>query len=145
MIYGDSLGLPAVSDQLPKLYNQSRKHKAGAYIGKGLNQWSNIHIHDLVKLYELIIHKTPSASYFYAENGNSSFIEIAKSMSETLGYKGKIQSWPIKEAIQQLRDWARFAIGSNCIVKAIHAKQLLGWKPHYDSIHTWIKTTQTQW
>jgi len=35
----------------------------------------------------------------------------------------------LDEAIKELGDWARFAIGSNSRIKAINAKILLGWKP----------------
>ncbi len=31
----------------------------------------------------------PSASYFYAENGEESYGELAKFVSEALGYKGE--------------------------------------------------------
>lgn len=144
MVYGETLGLPAVSNQLQRLFNQSRRYKAGAYIGKGLNEWSNVHILDLVKLYHLVIQKKPSASYFYAENGSSTFLAIAQSISHSLGYKGKIQSWPIEEAIKKYGNWAQFALGSNSIVKAVHAKELLNWKPQFNSIHKWIKTTKIQ-
>ena len=90
MIYGESLGLPAKSDQLPKLYAQSRKVGAGAYIGTGLNRWSNVHISDLAELYRLALEKAPSASYFYAENGEASFAEIATSISNALGFDAEI-------------------------------------------------------
>ncbi|WP_281701088.1 NAD-dependent epimerase/dehydratase family protein [Acetobacter malorum] len=145
MIYGESLGLPAKSDQLPKLYAQSRKVGAGAYIGTGLNRWSNVHIRDLAELYRLALEKAPSASYFYAENGEASFIEIATAISNTLGFDGKTQSWPAEDAIAELGDWARFAIGSNSRVRAVNARRLLGWAPQHTSIQKWIETTDVAW
>lgn len=145
MIYGESLGLPAKSDQLPKLYAQSRKVGAGAYIGTGLNRWSNVHIRDLAELYRLALEKAPSASYFYAENGEASFIEIASAISNALGFGGKTQSWPADDAIGELGDWARFAIGSNSRVRAVNARRLLGWAPQHTSIQKWIETTDVAW
>lgn len=145
MIYGESLGLPAKSDQLPKLYAQSRKVGAGAYIGTGLNRWSNVHIRDLAELYRLALEKAPSASYFYAENGEASFIEIATSISNALGFEGKTQSWAADDAIAELGDWTRFAIGSNSRVRAVNARQLLGWTPQHTSIQKWIETTDVAW
>ncbi|WP_102325743.1 NAD-dependent epimerase/dehydratase family protein [Komagataeibacter saccharivorans] len=145
MIYGDSLGLPAKSDQLPKLYAQSRKVGAGAYIGTGLNRWSNVHIRDLAELYRLALEKAPSASYFYAENGEASFIEIATAISNALGFAGKTRSWPADDAIAELGDWARFAIGSNSRVRAVNARRLLGWAPQHTSIQKWIETTEVAW
>nr|WP_218169572.1 NAD-dependent epimerase/dehydratase family protein [Pseudomonas gingeri] len=145
MIYGESLGLPVKSDQLPKLYAKSREYGAGAYMGAGLHRWSNVHIEDLAELYRLAIEKAPSASLFFAENGEASFIEIATAISKALGYGGRIQSWPADEAIAQLGDWARFAIGSNSRVRAVNARVLLGWQPKRESILEWIESTDVQW
>ncbi|WP_397453120.1 NAD-dependent epimerase/dehydratase family protein [Pseudomonas sp. NA-150] len=145
MIYGESLGLPAKSDQLPKLFAKSREYGAGAYMGTGLHRWSNVHIEDLAELYRLAIEKAPSASLFFAENGEASFLEIATSISKALGFAGKTQSWPAEDAIAQLGDWARFAIGSNSRVRAVNARVLLGWVPKRESIHQWIETTDVQW
>lgn len=145
MIYGESLGLPAKSDQLPKLFAQSRKYGAGAYMGAGVHRWSNVHIEDLAELYRLAIEKAPSASLFFAENGEASFLEIATSISKSLGFGGEIQSWPADEAIALLGDWARFAIGSNSRVRAVNARALLGWTPKRESILQWIETSGVQW
>lgn len=145
MIYGESLGLPVKSDQLPKLFEQSRKYGAGAYMGAGVHRWSNVHIEDLAELYRLAIEKAPSASLFFAENGEASFLDIATSISKSLGFGGAIQSWPADEAIAQLGDWARFAIGSNSRVRAVNARNLLGWAPKRESMLQWIETSGVQW
>ena len=145
MIYGDALGLPTASDQLPKLLAKSRQFGAGAYLGAGVHRWSNVHIEDLAELYRLALEKAPSASLFFAENGEASFIEIATSISHALGYEGRIESWPADEAIAELGDWARFAIGSNSRVRAVNARELLGWQPKRESIHQWLRTTNVHW
>jgi nucleoside-diphosphate-sugar epimerase len=139
MIYGNTLGLPAESDQLPKLIYKSKEKMAGIYIGKGLNRWSNVHIKDLVNLYLLALEKGPSAVMFFAENGEESFLTIAQSISMSLGFGGKTVSWPIAEAIKEFGDWARFAIGSNSRIKAINARKLLNWEPEAESILMWIE------
>ncbi|TDL88643.1 NAD-dependent epimerase/dehydratase family protein [Vibrio vulnificus] len=138
MIYGDSLGLPTESDQLPKIIRKSREMKAGVHVGKGVNRWSNVHIKDLARLYQLLLEKAPAASVFYAENGEESYGDLAAAISEALGYGGKTLSWPMDEAIHELGDWARFAIASNSRVRAMHARELLGWKPKEESIMSWI-------
>ncbi len=139
MIYGEALGIAAESDQIPKLIRKSEGKKAGVYIGKGLNCWSNVHIKDLVSLYSLALEKGPSAAMFFAENGEESLLTIAKTISEALGFKGETKSWDIDEAIKELGDWARFAIGSNSRIKAVNARKLLGWNPNAESIVSWIK------
>lgn len=138
MIYGDSLGLPVESDQLPKVFKKSRELGAGVYLGQGVNRWSNVHIADLVQLYELALEKAPSASYYYVENGEASYKELAEYVSHVLGFNGKTVSWNGTEAIAELGDWARFAWGSNSRVNALHARRLLGWKPNQPSIREWI-------
>ncbi|MDQ0088906.1 nucleoside-diphosphate-sugar epimerase [Paenibacillus anaericanus] len=139
MIYGDALGLPTESDQLPQVIRKSKSMGAGVHVGKGVNRWSNVHIKDLAELYRLALEKAPSASYFFAENGEESFQDIAKSISEALGFAGKTMSWPADEAIAELGDWARFAIASNSRVRAVHARNLLGWQPSEEPMLSWIK------
>ena len=142
MAYGNALGLDVESDQLPVIFKKSIEHKAGVYLGAGVNRWSNVHIADLANLYLLAMEKAPSASYFYAENGEESYKDIAGFVSEALGYGGKIQSWLAKDALAELGDWARFALGSNSRVRAVHARNLLGWKPSHESLADWIKNKQ---
>jgi nucleoside-diphosphate-sugar epimerase len=139
MIYGEALGLPTESDQLPKIIRKSREMRAGVHVGKGLNRWSNVHIKDLAKLYVLVLEKAPSASYFFAENGEVCFQDIAKSVSEALGFEGETMSWPADRAIEELGDWARFAISSNSRVRAMHARNLLGWTPIEEPMLSWIQ------
>ena len=94
MIYGDPLGLPETrTDQLPKLIQKSKEKRSGVYIGKGVNIWSHVHINDLVELYDLAVKKGPSAAMFFAENGETSFIEIAKTISKGLGFGGNVSCW----------------------------------------------------
>ncbi len=134
MIYGAGRGLQKDSDQIPKLIRRSKEQEAGVYIGKGLNRWSNVYINDLVDLYLLALEKAPSASFFFAENGEESFYAIAHTASQALGFKGKTQSWNAADAIAQYGDWARFALASNCRVRSVNARRLLGWSPKGPSL-----------
>ncbi|MDQ0899043.1 NAD-dependent epimerase/dehydratase family protein [Paenibacillus sp. V4I7] len=102
MIYGTALGLPRESVHLPLIIRKSKEMGAGVYIGKGVNRWSNVHIKDLAKLYLLAVEKAPSASYFYAENGEESFGQLAKFVSRALGYGGQTVSWSFDEAVGEL-------------------------------------------
>ena len=96
MIYGQGLGLQKDSDQIPKLAAFSKQVGAGVYFGKGLNRYSNVFISDLVDLFVLVIEKAPSGSFFFAENGEASFREIAELLSVKLGFGGKTQSLPVE-------------------------------------------------
>lgn len=138
MIYGDCLGLNVESDQLPVVFRKSKEMNAGVYVGKGVNRWSNVHIADLVELYALALEKAPTASYFYAENGEASYREIAVDVSKALGFDGKVISWNADEALAELGDWAKYALSSNSRVRAVHARRLLGWQPKAISLQDWI-------
>lgn len=140
MAYGKALGLDVESDQLPVIIRKSREMQAGVYVGKGLNRWSNVHISDLAELYLLALEKAPSSSYFYAENGEESYRDLAIYISHALGFEGRTISWPAADAIAELGDWARFAIASNSRVRAVKARELVGWNPKGDTVSQWINT-----
>lgn len=140
MIYGDSLGLDVQSDQLPVIYQKSKQFSKGVHVGKGINRWSNVHITDLANLYLLALQKAPSGSYFYAENGEESYKDLSEFISCALGFKGETMSWKAEDAVKELGDWARYALGSNSRVRAVNARYLLGWAPNGPSIRDWIFT-----
>jgi len=134
MVYGEGYGLKTESDQLPKIITKSRELGAGVYIGTGRTVWSNVFIGDLVDLYVLALERAPSGSFFFAENGESTFVSIAKSVSRSLGFKGKTVSWDIMAAIAELGGFARIALATNSRVRATNARNLLGWQPKGPSL-----------
>jgi nucleoside-diphosphate-sugar epimerase len=128
MIYGTGLGLQPDSDQLPKLTALAKAVGAGVYFGKGLNRYSNVYIEDLVNLYLLAIEKAPAASFFFAENGDASFQEIAELISRSLGFGGRTQSLSVDDLVRQYGEDARYGVASNSRVSAVNARRL-GWSP----------------
>lgn len=80
---------------------------AGVYFGKGLNRYSNVHINDLVDLYLLTLEKAPGGSFFFAENGDPSFKEIAEMISHSFGLGGKTVSLKVEDLVRQHGDAAR--------------------------------------
>ena len=133
MIYGVGRGLQPDSDQLPKLAALSKQIGAGVYFGKGLNRYSNVHIDDLVSLYLLALEKAPGGSFFFAENGNASFKEIAEMTSRSLGFGGKTVSISVEDLIRQYGDAGRYGMTSNSLVSAVNARRL-GWSPKAPSL-----------
>ena len=129
MVYGNGFGLKTESDQLPKIVARSKAMGAGVYIGSGQPIWSNVHIGDLVDLYLLALDRAPSGAFFFAENGESTFQSIARSVSQSLGFGGKTVSWNIEAAIAELGGFARVALATNARVRASNARTLLGWQP----------------
>ena len=133
MIYGKGRGLQPDSDQVPKLIALSRQLGAGVYFGKGLNRYSNVHIDDLVDLYLLALEKVPGGSFYFAENGDASFKEIAEMISRSLGLGDKTVSLSVADVTRQYGDAGRYGVTSNSLVSAANARRL-GWSPKAPSL-----------
>jgi nucleoside-diphosphate-sugar epimerase len=133
MIYGTGRGLQPDSDQVPKLTALARQVGAGVYFGKGLNRYSNVHVDDLVDLYVLAVEKAPAASFFFAENGEASFKEIAESISRSLGFGGRTQSLAVADVVRRYGEAAGYGVAGNSRVRAVNARRL-GWVPKGPSL-----------
>jgi len=138
MIYGKGRGLQPDSDQLPKLIALSKQVGAGVYFGKGLNRYSNVHVDDLMDLYLLALEKAPGGSFFFAENGDASFKEIAEMISRSFGL-GKTVSLSVEDLVRQHGDAARYGITSNSLVSAVNARRL-GWTPKAPSLAEYFES-----
>ena len=138
MIYGKGRGLQVDSDQIPKLIKISKNVGAGVYFGKGLNRYSNVYLDDLIDLYVLAIQKAPGGSFFFAENGSNSFLELATMISDYLGLNGKIADLTVEHVINDYGEEARLGVTSNSVVKAMNANRL-GWEPHGPSLKEYLK------
>jgi nucleoside-diphosphate-sugar epimerase len=146
LIYGRGLGLNKRSIQLPKLIASSKAAGVGLHIGKGENRWSNVHIADLADLYRLALERAPAGSFFYAENGENSFKEVAAAISTLLGFQGRTAEWPLADAAAQWGDTrVRYSLGSNSRVRARKARELLGWRPHRPSLLESIKAGENEY
>jgi len=139
MIYGKGTGLHTESEQIPKLVAASRQFGAGVYFGKGLNRYSNVHIDDVVDFYLLAIEKAPSGSFFFLENGDASFKEIAELIATTQGLGGKTMSVSIDVLIAQFGDVGRYGVAANSLVKAANARRL-GWAPRRESLASFFES-----
>ena len=138
MIYGNAIGAPAQSVQIPVLAQQARASGVARYIGRGLNRWSNVHIADVAALYALAIAKAPAGSFMYVESNEEALGEVVRAIAARLGL-GAAQSWPAEQAIALWgRNKATFSLGSNSRVRGERAIELLDWAPRHRSITDWI-------
>jgi nucleoside-diphosphate-sugar epimerase len=139
LIYGVGKGLNPHSIQIPFLVEQARTHGAVRVVGKGLNQWSTVHIDDLAELYLLALEKAPAGAFYFAENGEASFAAIGEALASRLGL-GRVESLPAEEAATL---WgpgrAYYTYGSNSRVRAKRARRELGWSPRHGSALAWIQ------
>ena len=137
MIYGNALGPPAQSVQIPALVRQAKASGIVRYIGRGLNRWATVHIADVAALYVQAIAKAPAGTFMYVESGEEALGEIAKAIAARLGL-GPPQSWSAEEAIAAWgRNLAVLSLGSNSRVRGKAATEL-GWSPAQRSVTQWI-------
>jgi len=135
MIYGRGRGAHAESVQVPRLIALARKHGVPRHVGPGENVWSNVHIDDLVPLYLLALDRAPAGAFYYAENGENSYRELAGAIGRMLGMGGVTLPMPVDEAIAELGEGgAQFSFGSNSRVRAVRARRELGWSPRGRSL-----------
>src|SRR6516162_3089119 len=137
MIYGNALGPPAQSVQIPALVHQAKGYGVARYIGRGRNRWSNVHIADVAALYALALAKAPAGTFMYVESGEEALGDIAAAIAARLGL-GAAQSWSAEQAIAAWgRSMAVFSLGSNSRVRG-KAALALGWSPTQRSVTRWI-------
>lgn len=98
------------------------------------NVWSNVHITDVVELYLLALKNAPAGSFYFVENGDTSYADIVATIATRLKLVAP-QSRPVEEAI---KGWgfghAAYSFGSNSRVTAAKARKELGWKPTFTSV-----------
>jgi nucleoside-diphosphate-sugar epimerase len=143
LIYGLGQGLNRKSVQIPFLVEEARKHGVVQVVGAGLNTWSNVHINDVVDLYLLAVSNAPAGAFYFAESGETSFLELGNALAKRLGLPGA-EGLPVETVAER---WgqarAYFTFGSNSRVRASRARRELGWTPHHVSVIDWISTEMT--
>lgn len=138
LIYGVGRGLNPHSVQIPFLVANARQRGIAQIVGAGLNVWSNVHIDDVIDLYQLALAKAPAGAFYFAENGEASFGEIGAAVAGRLGLPG-VESLPPEGAAQHWGEaMAYFSLGSNSRVRATRARRELGWSPRHSSVLDWI-------
>lgn len=141
LIYGVGRGVHADSMQVPWLIELARSNAVAKHIGSGGNIWSNVHIDDLVDLYGLALKTAPAGSFYYAENGENSMREVCIAINRMLGFDGQPESMTGDQAAQVWGEGpANDTMGSNSRVRAVRARQELGWAPQGSSLLQEIET-----
>jgi nucleoside-diphosphate-sugar epimerase len=138
LIYGHGTGINKQSIQVPFLVRNALEVGSVQIVGKGLNIWSNIHIDDLVNLYIVAAEQAPPGAFYFAENGEASFSDVAQAISrrfsiphiEHLNADVAVKRWGAARAL--------FTFGSNSRVRSVRAKKELNWRPVHVSVQNWI-------
>lgn len=138
LVYGDAMGPSARSVQLPLLIDRAREIGEAAYVGRGLNRWSTVHIADVVDLYLLALDRAPAGTFAFVESGEASFRDMARSIADGLRL-GEPTSITIDMAEARWgRTRARYSLASNSRVRSLRTRTL-GWSPTGMTVHEWIE------
>ncbi|KAG0697656.1 hypothetical protein DFH29DRAFT_944933 [Suillus ampliporus] len=136
-----SLGIQnPYSKQIPALIKASLDREQGGVVGKGLNQWPNVHIDDVATLYTSVFNaavKGPDETghghegYYFGENGEHRVGEISEILAKLL-YEMKLGESPeptvfTDEELQRYFRGPR-TLGTNSRARAERAK-MIGWNP----------------
>jgi nucleoside-diphosphate-sugar epimerase len=140
LIYGYGTGVNKHSIQVPFLVKNALEVGSVQIVGKGSNTWSNIHIDDLVNLYLAVAEQAPPGAFYFAENGEAAFSDVAEAISrrfsipniEHLNAEDAVKRWGAARAL--------FTFGSNSRVRAVRARKELDWRPVHVSVQNWILT-----
>ncbi len=138
LIYGVGTGLNPHSVQIPFLASNAQERGAVEIVGKGLNVWSNVHIEDVASLYQLVLDKGPGGAFYFAENGEASYTDLAQALAQRLGLQDVVHLEPEEAAGRWGVARAYFSFGSNSRVRARRAREELGWTPRHISVFNWI-------
>lgn len=134
MVYGTGLLLAKDSKQIPRLIRTARERGCAVYVSEGTQSWNNVHVEDLADLYIHALEKAKAGSYFFAENGMTSFRELAQGIRQKLGFAGEPEALNVPDAVSLWDEMtATVALGSNCRINADKARLFLGWQPRYGS------------
>lgn len=137
LIFGNALGPEARSVQLPLLIDYARDTGSAAYIGRGLNRWSTVHIADVVDLYLLALERASPGTFAFVESGEASFADMARSTADGLGLNDPISITLAAAEARWGRARARYSLASNSRVRSVRTATL-GWSPTRISVHQWI-------
>jgi nucleoside-diphosphate-sugar epimerase len=136
LIYGDALGPPAASVQLPTLGATARRLGRARHVGPGRNIWSYAALADIAVLYRMLLARG-APGLFYAEAGEADFATLTGAIAKALAQEPPLP-WSIAEAAAEWGEQrARHTFGSNCRVRARRARAL-GWQPRGGSPQAWI-------
>jgi nucleoside-diphosphate-sugar epimerase len=134
LIYGRGRGIKPESQQIPAIAAEALASGTSKYIGAGENLWSTVHIDDLADLYLLVAENLEGGGHFYfAENGETNFKDLAASIADTLGQKAP-ESWTSEAASKVYGEGAAvYAHGANSRIRGVKSRAL-GWKPSHANV-----------
>ncbi|KIX04973.1 uncharacterized protein Z518_05845 [Rhinocladiella mackenziei CBS 650.93] len=142
LIYGEGSGpVNKRSIQAPEITRLTLQRKKGLRIGRGLNIWSNVHIHDLgnllLALFEAAVSESSAVwnqnGVYFPENGKLSFGDLSKNIVPEARKQNLLETEEIEEITAEeansLSAHAAATWGTNAILTSSRAQAQLHWSP----------------
>lgn len=128
---------PGDHGHVASVYRSVARTGAACYIGRGLNCYSNVHIDDLSRAYELALEKGAPGALYHAVAGEIPNRWIAEAVARDLGCETR--SLTLEEAFEV---WGKFAalivMGASSRSRSPRARRDLGWEPEHLDMMTQI-------
>ncbi|KAK3203186.1 hypothetical protein GRF29_112g454745 [Pseudopithomyces chartarum] len=154
-IYGNGRG-PSLTRgrQVYELAKLTLQRSKAPIIGSGKARWNNIHVHDLSRAFVLLVEAAVAGKtddglwgdkgYYFTENGEHYWSEIAKRVAESAKSQGYIESAETEDldesTAKEVAGFESISWGLNSRGEARRLKKLLGWKPVERSLEDEIPT-----
>ncbi|KAG8926169.1 hypothetical protein FRC03_012695 [Tulasnella sp. 419] len=141
-IYGRGTGpVRVVSQQVPNLIREAVKRKQAVHVGPGTNLWNNVHIKDLVKLYQLVFELALSgnnqnksyANFYWGSSGEHQWKTVVEAFAKILLKKRLIDTEEVKSISLSELPPIFTATANNSRTVSERGFQL-GWKPTEKSL-----------
>ena len=142
------------SIQVPDLSKITFQKGHGVQVGAGKTYWTNVHVHDLSDAYVALVEAAAagggraswnSEGYYFTENGEHVWGDIAKLVAKAAHKQGLIPSEEVKvipnEEVNELEPFGLGLWGANSRCRAIRARKILDWTPKGRSLEDEIPHT----
>jgi nucleoside-diphosphate-sugar epimerase len=135
------------SMQAYRMASAALKRGKGFQVLEGKNIWTEVHVQDLSNVYLALVAAALEGGgkatwndegYYFAENGDIVWGDIAKGIAKAAHDKGLIKTADVDgvstEEADQLTSAGSYLWGMNSRCRAYRANKLFGWKPEKPSL-----------
>lgn len=142
-IYGTGTGPGNTrSAQIPLLIKSVLKRGTGFTVHAGENEWCNVHIKDLGRVYLRLVEAAARGGegadwdqdgYYFVDAGNMTWGGLTRELVDKCVEKGLLKSTEIQnlepEEVDKIQPFGSILWGSNSRGHGERARKVLGWKP----------------
>ncbi|KAF2736931.1 NAD(P)-binding protein [Polyplosphaeria fusca] len=141
------------SMQVYRMASATLKRGKGFHVEEGKNRWTEIHVQDLSDVYAALVNAALEGGgkatwndegYYFTENGDIVWEDIAKGIAKAAFDKGLIKTVDVEnvspEEAEKLSSFGSYLWGMNSRCRAYRARKLLGWNPKQPKVESVLPT-----